>query len=325
MPVDGSGVPDAEGLEEGVGRDHLAEGAGQSVDARVGEVADAGQLPDDVADPLAGLDVGRVEAEVGEAEGQPRHRGCVGASVVVEDDDDRGAGVAEVVQGLVGHPAGEGPVADHGHHPPLAALELEGAGQAVGVAENGRGVAVLHPVVLGLGPVGIAREPVGLAELGERVAPSGDQLVHVGLVPGVPQEDVTGGVEGAVEGQGQFHHAQVGAQVSAGGRDGVDDERTDLGRQGGQLLGTEGTEVGGAVYVFEDHGRVMVPFRRGYQRAAPGPLFGASGSTGWMGRGARVSTGSPGSEQTGPVRPRTTRHGHRGTGPVSTMRSDDAS
>ena len=115
-------------------------------------------------------------------------------------------------------------------------------------------MAVLDPVVLGLGPVRVARQPVGLAQLGEGLAPSGDQLVDVGLVARVPQQHVTGGVEGPVEGQGELHHAQVRAQVAPGGRDRVDDERPDLRGEDLQLLRCEGPEVVGTVDVFEDHG-----------------------------------------------------------------------
>ena len=67
------------------------------------------------------------------------------------------------------------------------------------VAEGGRGVAVLDPVVLGLGARRVAGQPAGLAQGGELVLAAGDQLVDVGLVAGVPQDDVTRGVEDPVE------------------------------------------------------------------------------------------------------------------------------
>ncbi len=126
-------------------------------------------------------------------------------------------------------------------------------------------MAVLDPVVLGLGAVRVAREPVLLAEVGERVAAAGDQLVHVGLVAGVPQEQVTGRVEGPVEGQGELDHAQVRAQVAAGVGDGVDDELPDLRGELVELVGGQGPEVGGAVDVFEDHVGGCL-WRPGYQR-----------------------------------------------------------
>ena len=222
--------------------------------------------------------------------------GAYGPAVVVEDDHHPLARVAEVVERLVGHAAGEGAVADHGHHPPVAALELEGGGHAVGVAEDGRGVAVLDPVVLGLGAARVAGEPVLLAEVGEGVAAAGDQLVHVGLVPGVPQQQVTGRVEGPVQGQRELDHAQVRAEVPAGGGDRIDDEFPDLPREQVQLVGGQGPEVGGTVDVFEDHVSV-VPSGSGYQRptaddglhqiVAPDPQVGpelAALSGRWRGR-----------------------------------------
>ena len=77
-------------------------------------------------------------------------------------------------------------------------------------------MAVLDPVVLGLAPARVARQPAALAQVGEVVARAGDDLVHVGLVAGVPQDDVAGRVEDPVQGEGQLDHAEVGAEVPAG-------------------------------------------------------------------------------------------------------------
>ncbi len=201
--------------------------------------------------------------------------------------------MAQVVERLVGHAAGEGAVADHGHHPAVAALELEGGGQAVGVAQDGRGVAVLHPVVLGLGAVRVARQAAGLAQLGEGLPPPGDELVDVGLVAGVPQQDVAGRVEHPVQGQGQLDHAQVGPQVAAGDGDRLDDELPDLGRKDVQLFGGERPEVGGTVDVFEDHGSVGT-FCSGYQRTT-----GATSQT-TLGRAFRSGPAPPVAALSGP-------------------------
>ena len=171
---------------------------------------------------------------MGQAQGEARHRRGVGAPVVVEDDEHRFAGVPQVVERLVGHSPGECAVTDDRHHPTLTALELERTGQTVGVAEDGRGVAVLDPVVFGLGPIGITRQSIGLSELGEGCATARHQFVDVGLVPGVPQQYVPRGVEGPMEGQSELDHTQVGAEVPPGDSDGVDDERTDFGSQKAQ-------------------------------------------------------------------------------------------
>ena len=67
VAVDGPGVADPEGLEEAVRRHDLAHRAREAVQARVGEPTEPGDGPQDVAGPLAGVDVGRAQAQVGEA------------------------------------------------------------------------------------------------------------------------------------------------------------------------------------------------------------------------------------------------------------------
>ena len=71
----------------------------------------------------------------------------------------------------------------------------------------------LHDVVLGLGAVRIAGQPALLAE-GAEVLAAGEELVHVGLVPGIEDDAVPRGLENPVDGHGQFHDAQVRAEVS---------------------------------------------------------------------------------------------------------------
>jgi hypothetical protein len=63
---------------------------------------------------------------------------------------------------------------------------------AVGVGEHGAGVAVLDHIVGRLRPIRVAAEPILLAESVEAILPARDDLVHVCLMPGVPQDDVLG-------------------------------------------------------------------------------------------------------------------------------------
>ncbi len=117
----------------------------------------------------------------------------VAAPVVVEDDDHPLAGVTEVVQRLVGHPARHRPVADHGDDVTMIGdAEVAGDGQPVGVAEDRRGMRVLDEVVRALGPRRVAAETTGLAEPGEVGLTAGDELVHVRLMAGVPEQGVVG-------------------------------------------------------------------------------------------------------------------------------------
>ena len=82
--------------------------------------------------------------------------------------------------------------------------------------------------------------------------------MHVGLVAGVPQQDVPGRREDPVQGQGQLDRTQVGAQVAARCRHRLHDEAADLLGQSGQLVAVELAEVGRGVDRLQQH-RLRLP------------------------------------------------------------------
>ena len=186
--------------------------------------------------------------------GEVRHRRGVAAAVVVEHDDHRTAAVTEVVERLVGDPAGHRPVADHGDDVAvLVGAGGAGHGHPVRVREHRRRVAVLDVVVGALLATRVARQPAGLAQLVEPVAAAGDDLVDVGLVAGVPQDRVGRRFEHPVQRERQLDGAEVGAEVSAALGDGVDDEVADLAGQVGELRRGEPAQIGGLVDPFQQH------------------------------------------------------------------------
>ena len=77
-------------------------------------------------------------------------------------------------------------------------------------------MAVLDEVVAALLAARVAGQPAGLAQLGEAGLAAGDDLVHVGLVAGVPQDGVGRRLEHPVQGERQLDGAEVGAEVAAG-------------------------------------------------------------------------------------------------------------
>ena len=114
-------------------------------------------------------------------------------------------------------------------------------------------MAVLDVVVAALLARRVAAEAAALAQLAEPAPPSGDELVDVGLVAGVPEDGVDGGVEHAVQGQRQLDGAEVGAEVAAGLGDGGDDEVADLAGQLLEVLVREVAEVRWLTDPFEPH------------------------------------------------------------------------
>ena len=90
----------------------------------------------------------------------------------------------------------------------LLAAQSVGLGDAVRVGQRGAGVGVLDEVVLGLRSARIARQTALFAQGAEAGLAPGDDLVDVGLVPGVPQDAVARAVEDAVQRKRHFHDAE---------------------------------------------------------------------------------------------------------------------
>ena len=287
VAVDGADVAHAQRLEEGVGGDHLAHHRGEAVDPEVGGLAQARQARHETADALAQREVGLVQAQGGEGRGQSRDGGRVAAPVVVEDDDDALAADAEVVEGLVGHSAGERAVAHEGDHVARSAVadelvaRFEGHGEPVGVGERGRGVRGLDPVVLALAAVGVSGESAALAQGLEAVAASGEEFVDVGLVARVEEQDVIGGAKDPVQGEGQFHYAEVAPQVAAGGGHRRDDEVADLAAQLVEFLVGEGQEIGGGLNRRQNHIAQPTGADFGAEGRAGGTLVAEASATRW--------------------------------------------
>ena len=165
VAVEGADVAHAEVLEERRRLEDLADGGLGAVDAAFEVAADHRQFAQHLLEAGLLAAVDRVRPEARQALAEARHGGGVAAAVVVEDDDDVAAGVAEVVETLVGHAAGHRAVADDGDDATLrVALQVLGGGQPVGVGQHGRGVAVLDPVVRGLGTAGVAGDAARLAD-----------------------------------------------------------------------------------------------------------------------------------------------------------------
>ena len=77
-------------------------------------------------------------------------------------------------------------------------------------------------IVIALAALGEAGEAAACAQRADAVAASGQDLVRVGLMANVPDQAVARGVEGVMDGGGQFDHAEAGAEMAAGHRDGID-------------------------------------------------------------------------------------------------------
>ncbi|MGY4607355.1 hypothetical protein ACVW16_005767 [Bradyrhizobium sp. USDA 4474] len=98
-------------------------------------------------------------------------------------------------------------------------------------------------IVVALGALGEAGQATAGAECADAVAPSGQDLVRVGLMADVPDQPVTRGIEDVVDRGGQLDHAEARAEVTAGHRDGVDGLLTQLVGDLANLLDLELAQV----------------------------------------------------------------------------------
>ena len=128
-------------------------------------------------------------------------------------------GVAHGFEGLAG---GHGAVTDHRHGAAFVAGLLGAQGHAQRGADRGGRVAHPEGVEFRLGAFREAGQAVLLPHGENLVAAAGENLVRVALVAHVPHQPVVGGVEQVMQGHGQFHHAEAGAEVPAGATHGVE-------------------------------------------------------------------------------------------------------
>ena len=142
VAVDRADVLQAQVLEHALRGDEVLEALLGAVQGLVERLADDRRALQEVlaAGQEALVAVGG--AQGGEVVGEAADGGGVGALVVVDDDDERAVlGGGDVVQRLPGHAAGQRAVADDGDDVVVLLQHLVGLGEAVGPAEDGRGVA----------------------------------------------------------------------------------------------------------------------------------------------------------------------------------------
>ena len=269
VAVDRPDIEEAELLEEGATRHHAAGillGPHRRIAHRLGQLARP--LLAELAQ-AAELVARQQPREIGV---QRAHRRRDRHLVVVQDDDEARRHGARIVHRLVGHAARHGAVADDADDVARFARNTARHRHAEAGRDRRGRMRRAEGVVLALGPLGEAVEPAGLADGANLVAPPGDDLVRVGLMPHVPDQAVAGGVEHMVEGDRQLDHAEACTQVAARHRDRVDGLGTKLSGNLLEFLDREAAQVFGAVHAVQmrrlQHGSLSVSFHRSARGAA---------------------------------------------------------
>ena len=250
VTVDGPDVLQAQVLEHPLRGNDVLQPLLHAVESLVDGGADDRRALQGASSPLQEPLVALRRTQRREVMGQPADGRRVRPLVVVDQDDHRAIGRGDVVERLPCHATGERAIAHHGDDmssigPGQLALDLERLRDAVGVGQCGRGVRVLDDVMLGLRPRRVAGQTTLLAERVEVTPAPGEDLVDVCLVTGVPQDDVVGRVEDAMQGEGHLDDSEVRAEMATSGGHLAHEELPDLLGQAGQVLLGDVTQVRG--------------------------------------------------------------------------------
>ena len=150
-----------------------------------------------------------------------------------------------MVQGLQDNARTEGPVANDRYRATVLVgpHHLIGAAHAQGATRGTTGMAREEEVVGAFGRVGISHQAATDAHGMEFLVASGNQLVRIDLMTGVPDQPVAAEVESRVQGQGELDHTEVGGEMGRPPRSEAAQGLADLGGQLGQLRVRQGLQV----------------------------------------------------------------------------------
>ena len=236
-------VADAEVLEDDARGDEVLEGSLRLVGEFAGPLA--GDPLHEAGGIFVEVGVGGIGGDAVQVVGHGAHVFGDRPFVVVEDDDEALGRVCHVVEGLKRDAAGEGGIARHAHDVFARSEFVPGHGHAEGGREGGARVACAVAVVLALGAEEESVQALILADCLQPAQATGEHFVNIALMADVEDKAVFGRLEDAVEGDGEFHDAEVRAEVSACVREDIDEFRADLIRKFRKILGGECLDVGG--------------------------------------------------------------------------------
>ena len=198
------------------------------------------QLPGQVADRAIGL--GRDQPRQMRAHRPHRRRDR--HVVVVEDDDEARVHRARVVHCLIGHARRHRAIADHRDDPVGASRKIARHAHAERRRDRRRGVRGAERVVLAFGSLGETVQATGLPDRADAVAPPGENLVRIGLVPHVPDQPVARRIENVMQHHGELDDAEPRAEVTPCFRNRIDGFRAQLVGELLQLLDRKPPDIG---------------------------------------------------------------------------------
>ncbi len=124
--------------------------------------------------------------------------------------------MGRMAHGLEGLAGGHGAVTDDGHGTAVTTGHLGAQGHAQGGTDGGGRMPYTEGVVFGFAALGKPGQSMLLTDRSDALATPGENLVRVTLMTYIPDQPVVRGVVQIVQGHGQLHHPESGAEVAAG-------------------------------------------------------------------------------------------------------------
>ena len=180
--------------------------------------------------------------------------------------------MTQVVQRLQRESRLQGRVPDHDRDPLAACgvagrLQVARSRQADADAHAGSGMSAVEDIVLALRPAREASDTIQLAQGVEALGATGQQLVRVGLVAGVPHDPVAWRVHHPMQRQRQLHRTERAGQVAARLADRPDHLGAQLIRELCHLARRHPAQLGGITDRVENrHSASLILAARKYRR-----------------------------------------------------------
>ncbi len=109
-------------------------------------------------------------------------------------------------------------------------------------------------IVFALRPLGEAGQAAALAQGADAIAPPGQDLVRIALVPNVPDQAVARRIEHVMQGHREFDDAEAGTEMAAGLCHGVDQVLSQFIGDLAQPIGLEPAQIFGSTNLIEKRG-----------------------------------------------------------------------
>ena len=172
--------------------------------------------------------------------------------VVVHDDEHLGLALADVVEGLERQAAHQRRVADDDRDPLESVADVTRLGEALGDRQAGAGMTAIEDVMRRLGAPREATDAIELAQRAEPFEATGQQLVRVGLMAGVPDDPVTRRLEQPMERDRELDDPERRPEMPARLGHGRDDRVADLDGQLRELDLVHPAQIRGALEFGKD-------------------------------------------------------------------------